>query len=67
LIVEIKEQSKERMHIHSPNKLKKVKQTSARKLMAAVYWYRQGVLMVEFMQKGTTITSAVYCETQETA
>jgi hypothetical protein len=29
---------------------------SARKLMATVFWDRKGVLMVEFMQQGTTIT-----------
>jgi hypothetical protein len=48
---------------HSPNNLIKFKQTSARKLMAAVFWDRKGVLMVEFMQQGTTITSQVCCET----
>jgi hypothetical protein len=52
------------MHTHSPNKLKKFKQTlSARKLMTAVFWDRKGVLMVEFVQQGTTITSEVYCKT----
>jgi hypothetical protein len=35
----------------------------ARKLMAAFFWERKGVLVVEFMQQGTTITSEVYCET----
>jgi hypothetical protein len=47
----------------SPHKPKKFKQTSARKLMATVFWDRKGVLMVEFMQQGTTITSEVYCKT----
>jgi hypothetical protein len=62
--VEAKEQSKQWMHMHSPNKPKKFKQTlSARKLMATVFWDRKGVQMVEFMQQGTTITSQVYCET----
>jgi hypothetical protein len=62
--IETKGQSKQWMHIHSPNKLKKFKQTfSARKLIAAVFCDRKGVLMVEFMQQGTTITSEVYCET----
>jgi hypothetical protein len=46
-------------------KAKTFKQTSARK-MAAVFWDREGVLMVEFMQKGTTITSEVYCEIPKT-
>jgi hypothetical protein len=47
--VETKEQSKHWMRTHSPNKPKKFKQTSARKLMAGVFWGRKGVLMVEFM------------------
>jgi histone-lysine N-methyltransferase SETMAR len=38
-----KEQSKQWMHTHSPNKPKKFKQTSARKLMAPVFWERKGV------------------------
>jgi hypothetical protein len=45
------------------SKPKKFKKASARKLMATVFWDRKGVLMVEFMQQGTTITSEVYCET----
>jgi hypothetical protein len=48
--VETKEQSK----------VKKFKHTSARKLMVTVFWHRKGVLMVEFMQQGTT-TSEEYC------
>jgi hypothetical protein len=31
--------------------------------MTSVLWDRKGVLMVEFMQQGTTIMSEVYCET----
>jgi hypothetical protein len=31
--------------------------------MAAVFWDRKGVLMVEFMQQGVTLTSEVYCKT----
>jgi transposase len=30
--------------------------------MASVFWDRNGVLMVEFMQQGTTIMSEVYCK-----
>jgi hypothetical protein len=51
------------MHTHSPNKPKKFEQTSARKLMATVFWDSKGMLMVEFVKQGTTITSEVYCET----
>jgi hypothetical protein len=47
--VETKEQSKQRMHTHSPYKPKKFKQTSARKLMTTVFWDGKGVLMLEFM------------------
>jgi hypothetical protein len=50
------------MHSTSPNKLKTFKQTSDRKLMATVFWDRKGVVMMELMQKATTVTSAVYCE-----
>jgi hypothetical protein len=32
-----------------------------RKLMAAVFWERKEVLMVESFQHGTTVTSEVYC------
>jgi len=40
------------------------KQTiSTRKNMCTVFWDRQGVPLVEFLPQGTTINSAVYCET----
>jgi hypothetical protein len=62
--VETTEQSKQWMHTHSPNKAKKFKLIlSARKLIAAVFWGRKGVLMVEFMQHEITVTSEAYCET----
>jgi hypothetical protein len=51
------------VHTHSPNKPKKFKQTSARKLMAAVFWDRKQVLMLEFMQQGTAVTLEMHCQT----
>jgi hypothetical protein len=62
--VETKEQSNQRMHTHSRNKPKKIKQTfsACRKADG-----RKSVLMVEFMQQGITITSEVYFKTQNTA
>jgi hypothetical protein len=64
MTVGTKEHSKQWMHTHSPNKLRNLnKLCFARKLMAAVFWDRKGVLMVEFMQQGITITSEVYCKT----
>jgi len=45
-------------------KRKKFKQTfSTRNIMCTVLSDRQGVLLVEFLPQGTTINSAVYCET----
>jgi hypothetical protein len=35
---------------------------SAGKLMATIFWDKKGVLMMEFVQQGTTIKSEVYCE-----
>lgn len=61
---ETKQQSMQWGHTASPNKPKKVRQTlSTRKLMATVFWDAKGILLVDFMERGTTITSAVYCET----
>jgi hypothetical protein len=61
---EPKEHSKQWMYTQSPNKPKRFTQTlSARKLMATVFWDTKGVLIVEFVQQGTTLTSEVYCET----
>jgi len=31
--------------------------------MATVFWDQKGMLLVDFMEPGTTITAAVYCET----
>jgi hypothetical protein len=45
-------------HTFTKQAEEKFKQTSsANKLMATVFWDRKGVLMVELMQQGTTITS----------
>jgi hypothetical protein len=53
---------------HSTIKPKKFKQAlSVRLLMATVFWDRKGVLMVEFMQHGTTLMSEVCCETENIA
>jgi hypothetical protein len=35
---------------------------SVRELMVTVFWDRKRVLMAEFVQHGTTITSGVYCK-----
>jgi hypothetical protein len=62
--VETKEQSKQWMHTHSPNKPKKFKQMlPARNLMTTVFWDRKGILTVKFMQQRITITLQVYHKT----
>jgi hypothetical protein len=65
--VETKGQSKQWTHIRSQNKLKMFKQTlfACQKADGNCFLgqNKKGVLMVKFMQQGTTITSEVYCET----
>ncbi|GBM79213.1 Histone-lysine N-methyltransferase SETMAR [Araneus ventricosus] len=49
-------------HTGSATRLRKARQTlSARKLMVTVFWDAQGILLIEFMTRGTTINSEVYC------
>jgi hypothetical protein len=50
-------------HIHTTSQKSLNKRLPVRKLMTAVFWARKGVLMVEFMQQGTRVTSEVYCKT----
>jgi hypothetical protein len=65
--IEPKEQSNQWMHAQSPDKPTNLNNRClpATKLMATVFWGRKRVLMVEFMQRCTSITSEVYeyCET----
>lgn len=63
---ETKLQSMEWGHTTSPKKPRKCLQTlSARKIMATVFWDRKGVLLVDFLERGTTINSARYSQTLE--
>lgn len=60
--METKWQSMQWLHTGLP-KPKKFKQTfSTQKLVTRVFCDCFGVLLVEFMEPGTTIMSAVYCE-----
>ncbi|GBM51790.1 Histone-lysine N-methyltransferase SETMAR [Araneus ventricosus] len=62
--VETKQQSMAWGHTGSPTRLRKARQTlSARRLMVTVFWDAQGILLIEFMTRGTTINSQVYCRT----
>ena len=61
---ETKKQSMEWGHTSSPKRPRKCLQTlSARKIMATVFWDREGVLLVDFLVRGSTINSERYCET----
>ena len=51
-------------HSQSLNKPRKFKQTeSAQKLMATVFWDRQGVFLLDFMPRNTIINADAYCPT----
>ncbi|GFV71993.1 histone-lysine N-methyltransferase SETMAR [Trichonephila clavipes] len=58
-----KRQSMEWRHTNSPVRVKAKRTISTRKVMATVFWDRHGVLLVEFMQQGTTINAAADCAT----
>ncbi|GFW83103.1 histone-lysine N-methyltransferase SETMAR [Trichonephila clavipes] len=60
---ESKRQSMEWRHTNSPVRVKAKRTISTRKVMATVFWVRHGVLLVEFMQQGTTINAAAYFAT----
>ncbi|GFU24275.1 mariner Mos1 transposase [Trichonephila clavipes] len=60
---ESKRLSMEWRHTNSPVRVKAKRTISTRKVMATVFWDRHGVLLVEFMQQGTTINAAAYCAT----
>ncbi|KAJ4448812.1 hypothetical protein ANN_00203 [Periplaneta americana] len=61
---ETKRQSRQWHHPSSPKKPRKFKQTfTTQKVMATVFWDRKGVLLLDFMPKGTTINANRYCET----
>ncbi|KAJ4445791.1 hypothetical protein ANN_12476 [Periplaneta americana] len=61
---ETKRQSRQWHYPSSPKKPKKFKQTlSTQKVMATVFWDRKGVLLLDFMPKGTTINANRYCKT----
>ncbi|GBL88937.1 hypothetical protein AVEN_159026-1 [Araneus ventricosus] len=50
-------------HTHSPVRVKAKQTLSQRNIMASVFWDRHGVLLVDFMQRGTTINAVAYGQT----
>jgi hypothetical protein len=57
---ETKEQSKEWRHSGSLRPKKFKTQKSSSKVLASVFWDKDGILLVDYLAKGATIT-AKYC------
>ncbi|GBO28860.1 Histone-lysine N-methyltransferase SETMAR [Araneus ventricosus] len=60
---ESKQQSMGWRHTHSPLRVKAKQTLSQRKIMASVFWDRHGVLLLDFMQRRTTINAVAYGQT----
>jgi hypothetical protein len=60
---ESKQQSMEWRHTSSPTKTKFKQTTSTRKIMCTVFWDRKGILLVDFLPQGSTISAGVCCNT----
>ncbi|GBN18064.1 Mariner Mos1 transposase [Araneus ventricosus] len=60
---ESKQQSMEWRHTHSPVRVKAKQTLSQRKIMASLFLDRHGVLLIDFMQRGTTINAVAYGQT----
>ena len=58
--LETKEQSKKWKHTSSPAPKKAKVVRSAGKVMASVFWDNQGVILIEYLQKGHTMTGQHY-------
>jgi len=50
-------------HLHSPSKKKAKTVPSAAKVMGTVFWDAEGLILVEFLEPGQTITAACYVQT----
>lgn len=55
-------QSKEWKHVTSPTPVKFRKIASAGKVMASVFWDSEGVLMIDYLERGKTVTGNYYAE-----
>lgn len=60
---ETKSESKQWVHKGSPPPKKARTQPSAGKLMATIFWDMNGILLIEYMPKGTTINADTYANT----
>jgi len=60
---EMKWQSMECHHLHSPSKNKAKTVPSAAKVMATVFWDAKGLILAVFLEPGQTIIAACYVQT----
>jgi len=59
---ETKQQSKQWKHVASPPPVKFRKIASADKVLASVFWDSKGVLMIDYLERGKTVTGVYYAE-----
>jgi histone-lysine N-methyltransferase SETMAR len=59
---ETKQQGMQWKHPTSPPLVKFRRTASAGKVMASVFWDSEGVLMIDYLQKGKTVTGVYYAE-----
>jgi hypothetical protein len=62
---ETKQQSMEWTHRGSPRPKKFRAQKSARKVLASVFWDFRGVIMIDYQEKGQTITGPLLASLRE--
>jgi len=59
---ETKQQSKQWKNVASPPAVKFRKIASADKVLASVFWDSKGVLMIDYLERGKTVTGVYYAE-----
>ena len=59
---EAKRQSMQWKHTDSPTPLKFKVTSSSKKVMASVFWDREGVIMVDYLEKGSTNNGKYYAD-----
>jgi len=57
---ETKQQSMEWRHSSSPRPEKFRLQKSAGKVLASIFWYQEGILLIDYLPKGQTISAEYY-------
>jgi hypothetical protein len=62
---ETKQKSIQWKHVTSPVAEKFTVQPSARKLMLTILWNSEGPILETYLEHGTVVTSAVYCDMRQ--